>query len=149
MLRRRSFLIGSLGFVAVGALGVVGGRFFTESEIVSGVRRRLSFLQIDEAGLHAFAKDQVATLLAKRPSWYRWRVHFHSLFSKPSAQWGISSDRRSRRARMEDYLATVFLLSSDFFTTGADQSRVVQYVALYDPMRACGNPFARPPVGRE
>jgi hypothetical protein len=145
MVKRRGFLIG-LGLAAVAALGVWGADIATESEIVSGVRRRLPFLKFDEAGLHAFAKDYIRTLLAKRPSWYRWKYHIHTLFSKPAARWGISSDKRSRRERLEDYFATVFLLSSDLFTSGADESRTIQYVSLYDPIRACGNPFARPVV---
>jgi hypothetical protein len=144
MIKRRRILLAALGIPVVGVLGLWGADFATESEIVSGVRRRLSFLRFDEAGLHRFAKDYIRTLLAKRPSWYRWKFHFHMLFYKPVARWGISTDNRSRRDRMEDNFATLFLLSSDFFVTGADASRTIQYVALYDPMRACGNPFARP-----
>jgi hypothetical protein len=141
--RRRIILLAALGLPVVGALGLWGADFATESEIVSGVRRRLSFLRFDEAGLHQFAKDYIRSLLAKRPSWYRWKLHFHTLFYKPVARWGISTDNRSRRERMEDNFATLYLLSSDFFVTGSDESRVIQYVNLYDPMRACGNPFAR------
>jgi hypothetical protein len=143
MVKRRGFLIG-LGVVAVAAFGVWGADIATESEIVSGVRRRLPFLKIDEAGLHSFAKDYIRSLLAKRPSWYRWKYHILSLFSKPAVRWGMSTDKRSKLQRQEDFLATLYLLSSDLFTTGADESRTVQYVSLYDPMRACGNPFARP-----
>lgn len=145
MVKRRGFLIG-IGLLGVAALGVWGADIATESEIVSGVRRRLPFLRFDEAGLHAFAKDYIRSLLAKRPSWYRWKYHILSLFSKPAARWGMSTDKRSRLQRQEDFLATVYLLSSDFFTTGALESRAVQYVSLYDPMRACSNPFARPVI---
>jgi hypothetical protein len=146
MIKRRRFLFGALGLAVVSALGVWGADFISESEIVSGVRRRLSFLRFDDAGLHAFAKDYIRSLLGKRPSWYRWKFHFHMLFYKPTARWGISTDRRSRRERLEDNFATLYLLSSDFFVTGADEGRIVQYVNLYDPMRACGNPFARRPT---
>jgi hypothetical protein len=145
MLKRRNFLVGGLAVIAAAAGGIFAVDIASEHELVSGVRRRLSMLKLDEAGLHAFAKAQIAALLAKRPSWYRWKYHFHSLFVKPVASWGISTDSRSRRERLEDYFATMYLLSSDFFTTGADETRVVNYVALYDPLRACGNPFARPP----
>jgi hypothetical protein len=146
MIKRRGFLIG-LGVVGAGVLGVWGAELATEAEIVSSVRRRLPFLKFEDAGLHAFAKDYIRSMLAKRPSWYRWKYHFHSLFAKPGARWGLSTDKRSRRERAEDNFATLYLLSSDFFTTGhADESRIIQYVHLYDPMRACGNPFARPPV---
>lgn len=146
MINRRRLLLGGLGVAAVAGLGVWGADYASEWEIVSGVRRKLSFLRLDDAGLHSFAKDYIKSMLAKRPSWYRWKFHFHSLFSKPVARWGISSDKRSRRDKLEDYLATLYLLSSDFFVKDAEESRFVEYVNLYDPMRACGNPFARPAV---
>lgn len=39
---------------------------------------------------------------------------------------------------------TRFLLSTDFFQNGADESRTMQYVTFYDPyVTACRNPFAR------
>jgi hypothetical protein len=144
MIKRRRFLLGGLGIAAVAVLGVWGADIAAESEIVSGIRRRLGFLRFDDAGLHAFAKDYIRTMLAKRPSWYRWKYHFYTLFHKPVARWGMSSDRRSRRERMEDNLATLFLLSSDFFVKGADESRVIQYLNFYDPLRGCNSPFARP-----
>jgi hypothetical protein len=38
-----------------------------------------------------------------------------------------------------------FLASTDFFQTGADESRPPRYVAFYDPYRSpCYNPFATP-----
>ena len=149
MVNRRRILIIGLGITAVAALGVWGLDVASEAEIVSTVRRRLGFLRLDEAGLHSFAKDYISSLLAKRPSWYRWKYHFQSLFRKPGARWGISTDTRSRRARFEDNLATQYLLSSDLFPNGADETRTIRYVALYDPMRACGSPFARPVLDRE
>jgi hypothetical protein len=143
-MKRRSVLTGALGLAALAALGVVGAEI-SESEIAAGIRRRLSFLHFDDAGLHRFARDYEGVMLQKRPSWYRWKYHFHSLFSKPpAAQWGISNDTRSRRDHLEDDLATLFLLSSDFFANGADESRTIQYVQFYDPMRPCNDWFARP-----
>lgn len=144
---RRALLIG-VGVVAVAGLGAVGADLATEAEIVSAVRRRLSMLKLDEAGLHAFAKAQIATLLAKRPTVARVKTRLRAALAKaPVVHYeGISTDKRTRRQRFEDNLATVFLLSSDFFWNGADESRVVKYRELYDPMRACGNPFARSPA---
>ena len=146
MWSRRRFVKLGLGAVALTGVGTVAGWYLSEAEIVSAVRRRLTFLHLDEAGLHTFAKDQMNALLAKRPTWYRWKYHVRLLFQKPTAaaSWGRTSDQRSRRERMEDNLATLFLLSSDFFTNGAEETHLVRYVALYDPMRPCGNPFARP-----
>jgi hypothetical protein len=147
MIKRRRFLLVGSAIVAVAGLGALGlGRIVTESEIASAVRRRLSFLHLDEAGLHSFARDQIGTLLAKRPTWKRVQTRLRSALLKPVVvHYGGSNDTRTRRERIEDNLATVYLLSSDFFVHGADESRTVQYVNLYDPMRACGNPFARPP----
>jgi hypothetical protein len=149
MIKRRRILQISLGIAAVAALGVWGVDIASEAEIVSAIRRRLGFLRLDDAGLHSFAKDYISSLLAKRPSWYRWKYHIQALFRKPGARWGISTDTRSRRERFEDNLATLYLLSSDLFLKGADESRTIQYVSLYDPMRACGSPFARPVIDRE
>jgi hypothetical protein len=145
---RRNVLIG-LGVAAVAVFGIWGADLATEGEIASAVRRRLSFLRLDEAGLRSFARDYVSAMLSKRPSWYRWKYHIQSLFRKPGARWGISTDTRSRRERMEDNLSTQYLLSSDLFLKGADESRIIQYVSLYDPMRPCGSPFARPMTARE
>ena len=136
-----------LGVVALAGAGGLSGWFLSEAEIASA-SARLPFLRFDDEGLQAFAKDQISALLAKRPTWYRLKYHVRLLFQKPTAaaSWGRTSDKRTRRERMEDNLATLYLLSSDFFTSGADETRVIRYVALYDPMRPCGNPFARPAV---
>jgi hypothetical protein len=146
MIKRRRFLLGGLAIVAVAGVGALGAGYVTESQIASAVRRRLGYLHLDEAGLHSFAKDQIGTLLAKRPTWKRLKTRLRSSLSKPVVvHYGGANDTRTRRERIEDNLATIYLLSSDFFVHGADESRTIQYVNLYDPMRACGNPFARPP----
>jgi len=148
MIQRRQLLIG-MGAAIVACAGLFGiGEVTAKSEIAAAVRERLGFLQLDEGGLNQFAHDQVSALLAKRPSWERIKFHIDGLFAKPAAvRFGYSVDRRSRRERLQDHFATLYLLSSDFFQHGADESRVVRYVALFDPIRACDNPFARPPPG--
>jgi hypothetical protein len=149
MLGRRKFLLGGLAVVVVAGVGVVAvGPAAARAKVAAIVRRRLSFLKLDEAGLQAFAYDQVSDLLAKRPTWNRWKYHFLSAFSKSfmNGRWNTSTDRRTRSERLADNLSSLYLLSSDFFLNHADESRVVKYVSLYDPMRPCGNPFARPPV---
>ncbi len=104
-------------------------------------------MKLDEAGLHSFADDQIDSYLAKRPDWLRIKTRVSELFAKPMiVKWSFSDDRRTRLQHLADHLATLYMLSSDFFTNGADESRTIHYVALYDPMRACGNPFARPVI---
>jgi hypothetical protein len=148
MIARRRFLLGTLGVVALAGVGVWGfGGEALEAKIVSMVRRRLDYLQLDEAGLHAFAKDQVGALLAKRPTWNRLKYHFMTVFSKSFTRFNMSTDKRTRTERLADSFSQTYLLSSDFFKSGAQVSRVVKYQGLYDPLRPpCGNPFARPPV---
>jgi hypothetical protein len=148
-MKRRGFLIGGVSLVAAAALGFFAMEIASEWEVAHGVRKKLPWLKLDDAGVREFAKAHVAELLAKRPTWYRWKYHFHQLFVHPAARWGISTDTRSRRDRLEDNFATIYLLSSDFFVNGSDESRLVKYVALYDPMRACGSPFARRPSDPE
>lgn len=144
---RRKILLGSAGVIGVLGLGVWGfGGLGLEAEIVSVLRRRLSFLKLDADGLRAFAKAQVRALFDKRiPTWNRMKYHFQSAVG-PAGRYDRSTDTRSKIARAEDTLISTYLLSSDFFWNGSDESRIVRYIAYYDPMDACGNPFARPAV---
>jgi len=151
MIKRRRFLLGGLGIAALAAVSVWGAGIGAEAEIAAAVRRRLAFLRIDDAGLHAFTKDYLRSTkdyvllrLAKHPSWYSWKFHLYSLLRGKVDRLGLSRDTRSRRQRLEELWATIFLLSSDFFAAGANESRVVRYVGLFDPMRPCASPFARP-----
>jgi hypothetical protein len=147
MTTRRRFLLGGLTVVVVAGVGVIGfGRMGAQSHIASVIRKRLPFLKLDEAGLEAFARDQVSFLLAKRPTWNRIKYHYLSVFGKQFTRYNRSNDSRSRRQRMEDNFASTYLLSSDFFINGSDESRVVKYLAFYDPLRGCSNPFWRPVV---
>ena len=105
-MRRRRFLLWCGGTALLAVLGVAGGPYLGEAEIVSHLRRRLSFLKLEEAGLQRFAHDQVATLLAKRPTWVRWKYHFLHLFSaKAFSRFDSSNDHRSRTERLVDNLA--------------------------------------------
>lgn len=143
---RRKFLLG-LGSVGVlGGLGLWGfGRDGIENAIVSVLRKRLDFLNLHEPGLNAFAADQTSKILAKRVSMGRLRYHFLSAVSSSFKRYERASVARTRRERAEDLLVSTYLLSSDFFINGSDESREVRYVAYYDAMRPCNNPFARPP----
>lgn len=147
MINRRKLILGGLGAVAVAGVGTWGlGRFGFAAEIRSILHRRLSFLKLDPAGVQAFAKDQAdATFNKKIPTWNRLRYHFGAV--GPSFnRFYRSNDSRSRIAHLEDSLVSTYLLSSDFFLNGADESRLVAYVAYYDAGRPCQNPFARPAV---
>ena len=148
MINRRRLILGGLGVAGVAGLGAWGlGHWGLHREIVSVLHRRLSFLKLEEEGVRAFARDQTAAAFNKKiPSVARLRYHFLSTGAPSSKRFYRSSDQRSRVARLEDTLISNYLLSSDFFSNGADESRTIKYVAYYDPMRGCQNPFARPAV---
>lgn len=146
-MNRRRVLLGGLGIIGVLGLGALGlGRIGVEAKIVAVLRRRLDFLELDPDGLHTFARDQVRAVLDKRlPTWNRLRYHFVSTVAPSFMRYYRSADTRSRITRAEDSLVSTFLLSSDFFLNGSDESRLVRYVAFYNPLRPCtGDPFARP-----
>jgi hypothetical protein len=141
--------MGGLGAVGVAGLGAWGlGRLGFQVEIASILRRRLGFLKLDEGGIRAFAKDQTRAMFNKKiPTWNRLRYHLTASGASSFKRFYRSTDTRSRFARFEDTLVSTYLLSSDFFWNGSDESRKVNYVAFYDPLRPCNNPFARPVVG--
>ena len=91
----------------------------TAAGLVEGViRERLPFLKISPDVLDAFARDCVR---------YDGRT--------------VRSARQASGAR--DRLVERFLLSTDFFQHGADESRPVRYVTYADPyISPCYNPFA-------
>jgi hypothetical protein len=148
MISRRRLIVG--GFGAVGALGLGAwglGRLGFRLEIASILRRRLGFLKLDESGVRAFAKDQTNAMFNKKiPTWNRLRYHLLASGASSFKRFYRSTDARSRMGRFEDTLVSTYLLSSDFFWNGADESRKVNYLAYYDPNRPCQNPFARPAV---
>ena len=48
-----------------------------------------------------------------------------------------------RRGETLDAIGSRFLLSTDFFRHGGDESRALRYVAYFDPYRSpCANPLA-------
>jgi hypothetical protein len=143
---RRRLIVGGLGAVAAAGLGAWGlGRLGFRMEIASILRRRLGFLKMDEGGIRAFAKDQTrATFSKKIPTWNRLRYHMLASGASSFKRFYRSTDTPSRMGKFEDTLVSTYLLSSDFFWNGSDESRTVNYVAYYDPNRPCHNPFARP-----
>jgi hypothetical protein len=148
MITRRKVLWGGVGVVGLAGLGTLAfGRLGLEAQIVSVLRRRLAYLKLSEQGLHAFAKDQTDAVLHKKiPTWNRLRYHFLPAAVPSFNRYNRSTDSRSRVVRLEDTLVSTFLLSSDFFINGADESQVVNYMAYFDPLLPCRNPFSRPVV---
>jgi len=88
--------------------------------IIELLRKQFDYLDLDGTGLVAFARD------------FRAKAGEEVL--------------RQQVDDPEDFRYTVstqFLMSTDFFRNGADESRLVKYVAYYDVYNACTSPFAR------
>jgi hypothetical protein len=142
-MKRRTFLVS--GAAAVSALAA--WQFFganTADVIQMIVRKRLDYLALDPEGVQRFAQDMAALHVNSIP-----RIKALSLLRPAYAQFSLSSGH-NRFAYLlrhgEDRIVSTYLISTDFFVNGTDESRVVKYLGLPDPMRACGNPFARPPT---
>lgn len=122
---RRTFLRGIIAVLAVVAAGIPTygyvSRRYHHSLIVTALREKLDYVQLDEAGLANFANDYLERYGTARMA-------------------GLA-----RRDEIDvHYVATLFLMSSDFFWFDADMSRTVNYLTLHNPYRGCGtNPFAR------
>lgn len=107
--------------------------------IATIVSKKLDYLQLDPTGLQQFAEDfsknQINKELAQQLSW---KGMFNPLFKL--------TDLLDSVAAIDVYgeiFAQLFLLSSDFFWQGSDETRIVKYVSLYNPYtRPCSNPFA-------
>ncbi len=140
MLSRRGFMVSALA----GLSGLLAWQLFRgsmEDAIVSMLRKRLDYLTLDDNGLNAFARDAVANGVIARP-----KLHLmaaagsqYARLVSPGAGYIGHTVRHG-----EERIISAYLMSSDFFISGADMSRVVRYLGYYDPLRRpCGNPFAR------
>ncbi|MGB5081167.1 MAG: hypothetical protein WBO23_10540 [Burkholderiales bacterium] len=148
MLRRRQFLVAGLAGLA-GLTGLVTWRFIRSSDedaIIAVLRKRLDYLLLDDNGLRAFAGDLVAQKTISGN-----KLRMLDVAGPVYTQLSFASYRNALARALrhgEERIVTLYLLSSDFFPTGADETRTVRYVGYYDPIRyprpPCSNPFSRP-----
>jgi hypothetical protein len=140
MKRRTIVGIAGLGVVA----GVLGWRFAAARDrdaIIMVLRKRLAYLLLDQAGVEKFADDLAATHQVSSP-----RLHLLEAAEPLYMNVQFSGDGviSSGMRHAEERIVTLYLLSSDFFKNGADQTRMVRYLGRYDAFQACASPFARP-----
>jgi|ERR1039458_7352877 hypothetical protein len=139
-MKRRYVLLSGLGAL----FGIAGWRFAhssDESAIIKVLRLRLHYLRLDEAGVQRFARDlkehhmisslRLRTIDAAGPLY-------------TTLQFSASNSVDNAIRHGEERVVTQYLISSDFFKHGADESRVIGYLGYYDAMVACSSPFARP-----
>lgn len=122
---------------------MVGWRLVHGSDyesILAIIGKRLAYLNKDPEGVRRFARDlselhqisstKMALISAAGP-----------LYSRLS----LDGDSRFERSvhHGEERVTSSYLLSSDFFVNGANMSREIRYLGMYDPLSPCHNPFAR------
>jgi hypothetical protein len=139
MISRRRLLAVAGGIIG----GYAGWRYVgsaDEEAFVTVVRRRLDYLKLDLDGVNAFARDMAAKHVISNG-----RLRFLNIVKPLYVHVPLSPKSRFGKVLRhgEERVVTNYLLSSDFLINGADESRVVRYLGYYDPMRACGNPFAQ------
>lgn len=139
MITRRQLLLG-LGTTAVAALPI-GLLASSEAGAISAVvRKRLDYLQLDANGVDAFAQE-----LAQRRLITSSKLRLAAASGLIYVDFSDSNRFAQGLRRGEDHIVSYYLLSSDFFTHGADESRLVSYTGFYDPLASvCRNPFAVP-----
>jgi hypothetical protein len=142
-MNRRKLILSGIGGVAA-VLAARAGLASPEHGVIRVLRKRLDYLQLDEAGVHRFAKDvidkQAISSFRLRVLDYAGPLYDDTDLSRDSAIGGPIGHG-------EDRVVTQYLISSDFFIHGADTNRVVRYLGWFNPLAACGNPFARPVDG--
>ena len=142
-MKRRYFMLSCVAGVA----GVAAARYASSSEqsaIAKVLYKKLSYLKLDAQGVRQFAIDLAARggISAAR---LRLVDAIGPLYTHTHLEGHNAVDTAVHHG--EDRVTTLYLLSSDFFKRHAGQDRVVRYTGFYDPLIACGNPFARPAVG--
>ena len=144
MFNRRKFLV----TVAAGLAGLVSWRYIQSSDvnaIVTVLRKRLNYLKLDPEGLTTFANE-----LVKRQVVSSGKLRLLDMAGPIYTQLSSHLEQNQVIQNLkhgEERIASLYLLSSDFFQNGADESKTVRYIELYDPFNkfsACQTPFAHP-----
>lgn len=143
MLNRRQFITG----IAAGVTGLVAWRYLAsnqEGAIVDIIRKRLPYLKLDPNGVNAFARDLVKRNIINGGK-LRLIDMAGPVYTGISSHLGHNALSHNFK-HGEERIATMYLLSTDFFRNGHDESKVVRYVEFYEPfvtIHPCSTPFAR------
>lgn len=104
------------------------------------VREELSYLPINDSVFSAFMRDvkqqRAINHLGPQKEWF---IRLHFLLGKS----GVLLPYRYKYEQYKSQIVGAFLLSTDFFYDGMDESKPITYVTLYHPYKnACSNPFS-------
>ena len=125
-------------------------RTFLRVAVWSGGTLTLSSLAWPDSFAWFFSRSAARLAAIARSPATRLRAHFNYLDLDPAGVDRYFADYQRYQRGFSPYLPlasdvyTRYLLSTDFFQHGADESRRIHYVGLYDPsVTPCGNPLAR------
>jgi hypothetical protein len=139
-MQRRTFLLSA----AAAICAAIGWDFATSKDqaaIIKVLHKKLYYLRLDDAGVRRFAVDIDRLGIVSSL-----RLHTIDAADGLYTRHTLNPDHALGRALRhgEDRVVTQYLISSDFFSNGADKNRTVNYLGYYDPSVPCNNPFARP-----
>jgi hypothetical protein len=138
-MKRRTFVLAAVGTLS--GLAWLSYGMTPEEAIVMVIRKRLNYLKLESEGLKKFAQDTIA-----KHALSSGRIHLLAAIRPVYERTELSSGTNYLAYLLrhgEDRIVSSYLISTDFFVNGADDTRTVQYLGLIDSRRACGNPFAR------
>lgn len=142
---RRTILLGSVA-------GLFGARLLYEwywgdptDAIEAILKRRVGHLRVEAKAFSRFSAEYLKARAEHEEGLRRLSTAALGLqFFTPYSWLRIRHPLR----RLENNVVSMFLLSTDFFQNGADERRLVTYVAFYDPLAAvCRNPFVNKNAG--
>lgn len=144
-LSRRAFIAGAIGGVAVLLAAPYAAYHWRNGKatkvVVAILKRRVGYLKNPSGSLERFAEEYVEYKKAHAGQLARLSVVAFPMTYLTLYRW-LPLGHPLRR--LEDSVVTKYLLSTDFFLHGADESRELSYLSFYEPHTApCRNPFIR------
>lgn len=143
-MKRRSFIKMLAAGTAI--LGVFGGIQLAqrrEDLMEAIIRRKLSYLKIESEGLNQYIQDFLQTRdKVWNKSWSKLQAYdfygkFHAIIPV--------SEESNFHFNYTDYtedLVRNYLLSTDFFISGMDESKELEYLGFFNPHKyPCRNPL--------
>ena len=109
--------------------------------VVAILKRRVGYLKTPPGSFEEFAKAYV-----EEKKDHRQTLRSLSVLALPLTYFTVYPMLPMGHGlrRLENTVVSIYLLSTDFFQHGADETRELHYVAYFNPERvACRHPFAR------
>lgn len=149
-MNRRTFLLSFIGiFTTVSGIWSIKSGYLSNNERIKNTiftvfEKRLSYLKWDKTEVMIFIQDFMANIDNK--------IYIQNKLNKFSFLYPLynytnlldKTPFASKIRSFEEKVVTNFLLSTNFFREGADETKPVKYLFYYDPYKApCQNPLVK------